>query len=100
MNCPRCNKPTLEEKDRDGITIDVCQLCRGIWLDRGELERLIARADQELGRDANRYDRERDDHRHQDHRDDHHKDHHSHGDHHGYEGGHHRRKSWLAELFD
>jgi len=44
MTCPRCEAAVLEEKDRDGITIDVCQRCRGIWLDRGELERLIAQA--------------------------------------------------------
>ena len=42
MNCPRCTS-TLEELDRDGITIDRCTSCRGIWLDRGELERLTAR---------------------------------------------------------
>jgi hypothetical protein len=33
----------MEELDRDGITIDRCRSCRGIWLDRGELERLTAR---------------------------------------------------------
>ncbi|MGE0401645.1 MAG: zf-TFIIB domain-containing protein [Kofleriaceae bacterium] len=41
MNCPRCNA-TLAELDRDGITIDRCDRCRGIWLDRGELEKLLA----------------------------------------------------------
>lgn len=43
MNCPRCNTPSLEELDRQGITIDRCTSCRGVWLDRGELERLTAR---------------------------------------------------------
>lgn len=42
MNCPRCTSP-LSELDRDGITIDRCAGCRGIWLDRGELEKLLAR---------------------------------------------------------
>jgi hypothetical protein len=32
------------ELDRNGITIDRCDRCRGIWLDRGELEKMIARA--------------------------------------------------------
>lgn len=41
MNCPRCEGP-LDERVRDGVTIDVCARCRGIWLDRGELEKLIA----------------------------------------------------------
>ena len=44
MKCPRCETIVLDEKERDGITIDACRQCRGIWLDRGELERLIARA--------------------------------------------------------
>jgi Zn-finger nucleic acid-binding protein len=44
MKCPRCETSVLEERERDRVTIDVCQQCRGIWLDRGELEKLIARA--------------------------------------------------------
>lgn len=44
MNCPRCERVTLNELDRDGVTIDRCDACRGIWLDRGELEKLMARA--------------------------------------------------------
>jgi Zn-finger nucleic acid-binding protein len=42
MNCPRCERDTLIEIDRQGITIDRCDKCRGIWLDRGELEKLVA----------------------------------------------------------
>ena len=44
MNCPRCTTAHMTELDRDGVTIDRCDRCRGIWLDRGELEKLIARA--------------------------------------------------------
>ena len=43
MNCPRCNTASMEELDRDGITLDRCNSCRGIWLDRGELEKLLSR---------------------------------------------------------
>ena len=43
MTCPRCEQDTLVELDRHGITIDRCEKCRGIWLDRGELEKLVAR---------------------------------------------------------
>ncbi len=99
MICPRCNKPTLEEKDRDGITIDVCQVCRGIWLDRGELERLIARVDQEQEIHTKGYGREKEGIGHHERHDSHHSDY-SHGDKHGHEGGHHRKKHWLAEIFD
>jgi len=52
MFCPRCGGEVLEERVRDGVAIDACLACRGTWLDRGELERLIARAggvDEERG---------------------------------------------------
>lgn len=48
MNCPRCQGAALEERERDGVVIDVCHACRGVWLDRGELEKLIARATREF----------------------------------------------------
>jgi Zn-finger nucleic acid-binding protein len=43
MNCPICNI-TLLMADRQGIEIDYCPTCRGIWLDRGELEKIIDRS--------------------------------------------------------
>lgn len=48
MNCPRCQDLELDERTRDGVVVDACPRCRGIWLDRGELEKLIARATSEL----------------------------------------------------
>lgn len=42
MNCPNCGE-TLRERERAGIEIDVCPVCRGVWLDRGELDKLIDR---------------------------------------------------------
>ena len=48
MKCPRCESAQLDEREREGITVDVCASCRGLWLDRGELEKLIARATREL----------------------------------------------------
>jgi len=44
MNCPVCNNVSLLMTDRQGIEIDYCPQCRGVWLDRGELDRLIERA--------------------------------------------------------
>ena len=44
MQCPRCDTAELVERDRTGILIDICHGCRGVWLDRGELDKLIARA--------------------------------------------------------
>ena len=43
MNCPNCST-TLLISDRQGIEIDYCPQCRGIWLDRGELDKLIERS--------------------------------------------------------
>lgn len=40
MDCPLC-KVNLQMADRQGVEIDYCPKCRGIWLDRGELEKLI-----------------------------------------------------------
>src|SRR5688572_1736821 len=48
MNCPRCQSAVLDERDRSGLSIDVCPSCRGVWLDRGELEKLLAHAKREL----------------------------------------------------
>ncbi|MCC7538484.1 MAG: zf-TFIIB domain-containing protein [Deltaproteobacteria bacterium] len=55
MHCPRCGTSELVERDRDGIVVDVCTTCRGIWLDRGELEKLIARATSELDAHESRH---------------------------------------------
>ena len=88
MHCPRCQSTVLEEIDRSGVTLDRCPSCRGIWLDRGELEKITARATAELeGRPVERgYDR---------------------GDHHdreppssrrGYGRGH--KKSFWHDIFD
>ena len=41
MKCPRCPESTLAMSERQGIEIDYCPSCRGIWLDRGELDKLI-----------------------------------------------------------
>src|SRR3546814_7495045 len=46
MECPTCDNVNLAMTDRQGIEIDYCPQCRGIWLDRGELDRLIERAEQ------------------------------------------------------
>lgn len=42
MKCPVCADATLLMTERQGVEIDYCPACRGIWLDRGELDKLIA----------------------------------------------------------
>lgn len=43
MKCPVCHVD-LQMTDRQGIEIDYCPQCRGVWLDRGELDKLIERS--------------------------------------------------------
>lgn len=42
MLCPVC-QTGLSMSDRSGVEIDFCPSCRGIWLDRGELDKIIER---------------------------------------------------------
>ena len=67
MQCPVCDV-TLSISSREGIEIDFCPQCRGVWLDRGELDKIIERAGTSLAptpepaRREQRYDdRDRDD---------------------------------------
>lgn len=69
MKCP-IDQSQLQVTDRQGIEIDWCPTCRGIWLDRGELDKIIERsaAYVDSGRssyddDDDRYERRRDDDR-------------------------------------
>jgi len=47
MPCPVCKVP-LVMSDRQGVEIDYCPQCRGVWLDRGELDKIIERSAQDL----------------------------------------------------
>ena len=44
MKCPACKTVDLVMSDRNGVEIDYCPQCRGIWLDRGELDKIIERS--------------------------------------------------------
>lgn len=46
LMCPNDNA-AMQTLDRDGVQFDMCPTCRGVWLDRGELEKLMAAATQE-----------------------------------------------------
>ena len=83
MKCPSCPQVTLVLADRQGIEIDYCPHCRGVWLDRGELDKLIEKSASTQSSQAVGPDRFRDS------KDDYRKDHY-----------HKRRKSFLSEIFD
>lgn len=86
MKCPKCDVP-LVMSDRQGIEIDYCPQCRGVWLDRGELDKIIERSNQYTQPSNNPNEMQGNpDYRHYDHKQ---------GDYHKY-----KRKSWLNELFD
>lgn len=44
MKCPVCDV-ALSISSREGVEIDFCPQCRGVWLDRGELDKLVRRDD-------------------------------------------------------
>lgn len=44
MQCPVCEDEKLVISSREGVEIDYCAQCRGVWLDRGELDKIIDRA--------------------------------------------------------
>lgn len=97
MKCP-VDQTELLMSDRQGIEIDYCPKCRGVWLDRGELDKIIERSaavapqlDVPRGRpedyapdpyERDRYERDRDDRDYRDRR------------------RYRKRKSFLDELFD
>ena len=83
MKCPTCPEVPLVMADRQGIEIDYCPQCRGVWLDRGELDKLIEKSASTQSRQAVRPDDYRE------FKDDYRKDHY-----------HKKRKSFLSEIFD
>ena len=103
MQCPVCNA-ALVMSDRNGIEIDYCPQCRGVWLDRGELDKIIERSgthghqveqtraaapqQQQVRRD---YDDDDERYRHDSHNQPSH-----HGDHHKK----HKKEGFLGDLFD
>jgi Zn-finger nucleic acid-binding protein len=86
MKCPNCPESTLVMTDRQGVEIDYCPTCRGVWLDRGELDKLVERSvsaapARSAGQNNERHPGFVDsDYRH------------------GRNPG--RRKSWLSDIFD
>lgn len=85
--CPKC-RGVMRAYERNGVTIDQCQECRGVFLDRGELDRLIDAEEQGY---ASRPEPYRDDDR--GYRP-------GHDDRRGFPGGKRRRGGLLGELFD
>lgn len=88
MMCPVCSNVELKMAERQGVEIDYCPKCRGVWLDRGELDKISElsspqRTEERSRRleesSGDRYDRD---------------------DRLGLERGKRKRKSLFGDLFD
>jgi len=101
MNCPVCSE-RMREVSKYDVQVDICPGCKGVWLDRGELEKIIDMVSSGAGLAESTFttsspaprdfDHELDQRYH-----DNLPRHHDH-DHNGY--GRHRKKGWLSDLFD
>jgi Zn-finger nucleic acid-binding protein len=91
MKCPVDNTE-LAMADRQGIEVDYCPKCRGVWLDRGELDKIIERSadDRPAAPQQAERPRHRDD-------DDRHRDDRHYG---SQQQPYRKKKSLLGELFD
>lgn len=101
MKCP-IDQTTLVIADRQGIEIDYCSQCRGVWLDRGELDKMIERstaAEQSRHEVPRHEDRPRE-YRQEDHRQDDHDDRRSYGDDDYHHGKKRKKEGFLGDLFD
>lgn len=96
MQCPVCKGTNLVMSERQGIEIDYCPQCRGVWLDRGELDKIIEKSAsaspvQQAASEPRGYPNQPGYSRDRDYDDDH------------YRGGHYKKKkreSFLSDLFD
>jgi len=86
MKCP-VDGTVLQMSDRQGVEIDYCPQCRGVWLDRGELDKILERAGSESSHHepARAQEHHREEHR-------------SHDD--EYKHKKHKKEGFLGDIFD
>ena len=89
MKCPVCKDVDLVISDRQGVEIDYCPSCRGVWLDRGELDKIIERSSiQNNSSSQPQYEQSR-------------KEQYNKYDSHNHQGYHKKKKEgFLSEIFD
>lgn len=92
MKCPVCVTESLVMSERSGIEIDYCPRCRGVWLDRGELDKIIERSTDQSSQPSvnNLYSQNRSSSY----------NNHNSQDNHSYNQKHHKKESFWSELFD
>ncbi|NDJ26794.1 hypothetical protein DMB95_01865 [Campylobacter sp. MIT 12-8780] len=84
MLCPVCNGVDLIMSERNGVEIDYCPKCRGVWLDRGELDKIIERNGTQTQHNHNPQNYNQN-----------YNNNYQHGSYHKK-----KKESWLGELFD
>lgn len=97
MNCPVCDNVKMREVDKGSVTVDICPQCKGVWLDRGELDKLMSGV-KEARDDFNAWQQERygdDDHERYNER-----DRSYHADKHSPHYGKKKKRSFLDSLGD
>jgi len=90
-DCPVCSIP-MDEVPKSGVMIDICPRCKGVWLDRGELNRLLESVRAYRSEYEEFYEKR--------HHDD---DDHYHYDKHHYKHSHHKKKGFfrmIEDIFD
>lgn len=86
MKCPNC-EATLLMSEKHGVEIDYCPNCRGIWLDKGELEKIMERTGDHYSRREN-------------YESDYKKYHYGDDDYYKRQHHPHKKKSFLSDFFD
>jgi hypothetical protein len=87
MKCPNCKEVSLVMSERQGVEIDYCPECRGVWLDRGELDKIIEKSQKEIERPQKSDDYRKEDR----------------SEYKKYESdrySHKKKGGWLSDLFD
>lgn len=100
MKCPTCPDATLVMSERQGVEIDYCPQCRGVWLDRGELDKLIERSAAQEAPRAAPVEAARPSHQPPPQAPQHYRRDFEDSDFNKRGQGQYRKKSWLSDIFD
>jgi uncharacterized protein len=91
MKCPVCKDVNLVISERQGVEIDYCPSCRGVWLDRGELDKILERSNNsfETSQNQNSYYNQQSNSS-------------NHNSYNNYDNGNYKKKkgSFLSDIFD
>jgi Zn-finger nucleic acid-binding protein len=99
MKCPICDNEDLQMTERQGVEIDYCPQCRGVWLDRGELDKIIEKSTASSAAPVQERNQRMPMNDQRSYNDDHHHDDHDSNQGYGY-GKKRKKEGLLGDLFD